>query len=81
MDVSPVLAETVGWLATAVFTASFLFQDATRLRTVQIAGALVWIVYGLLISSLPVVVANVLVFSMACVTTARYHLRSKACRS
>lgn len=80
MDVSPVLAESIGWLATAVFTTSFLFADATRLRTVQIAGAMVWIVYGLLIASMPVVVANVLVFSMACITTARLHLRARACR-
>jgi hypothetical protein len=69
------LIEAVGWIATAVFTMSFLFADVTRLRAVQICGALLWIGYGLLIGSLPVVVANVLVFVVASWTTARYVAR------
>lgn len=78
MNVSPLLVDTVGWVATAVFTASFLFSDAARLRTVQICGAVVWIAYGLLIASPPVVVANVLVFVVACWTTLRYVARTRA---
>ena len=70
-----ILIETLGWTAAAVFTLSFLFADVTRLRAVQICGALLWIGYGALIGSLPVVVANVLVFAVASVTTARYLAR------
>lgn len=72
MSATPVLVDAVGWLATAVFTTSFLFTDMARLRALQIGGALVWIAYGLLIGSPPVVVANVLVFVVAGWTTVRY---------
>ncbi len=65
-----ILIETVGWIATAVFTISFLFADAVRMRAVQICGAILWMGYGLLIGSVPVVVANILVFVVACWTTA-----------
>lgn len=75
---APAFADAVGWLATAVFTASFLFSDMARLRAVQICGAVVWIAYGLLIASAPVVVANVLVFVVASWTTMRYVARMRA---
>lgn len=57
--------DTVGWIATAVFVGSFFFRNPTTLRLVQICGALLWMSYGILIGSLPVIVANVLVFSAA----------------
>ena len=48
------------------------------LRGVQMAGALMWVVYGALIGASPVIVANVLVFGAAAwtVTTARRVPRS-----
>jgi len=49
-----------GWAATAVFAASYFFKQPGRLRLVQAAAA-----YGLLIHSLPVVVANLIVSSLA----------------
>jgi len=54
-----------GWAATAVFAASYFFKQPGRLRLVQAAAASLWIVYGLLIHSLPVVVANLIVSSLA----------------
>ena len=41
------------------------------LRGVQMFGALLWVIYGLLIRASPVIVANVLVFSAAAWTTFR----------
>lgn len=78
MIANEILTEAVGWTATAVVTMSFLFSDVVRLRIVQICGAVLWMSYGLLIGSLPVMVANVLVFVVACWTTARYSARRKA---
>lgn len=63
--------ECVGWAATAVFVASYFFARPAVLRGVQMMGALLWIGYGLLIDSTPVIVANVLVFSAAAWTTFR----------
>ncbi|HME00737.1 MAG TPA: YgjV family protein [Terriglobia bacterium] len=55
----------LGWAATAVFAVSYFFKQPARLRLTQALAATLWIVYGLLIHSLPVVVANLIVSSLA----------------
>jgi hypothetical protein len=59
------MIEYMGWAATAVFVSSYFFERAEVLRLVQMVGAIMWIIYGVLIGALPVIVANVLVFSAA----------------
>jgi hypothetical protein len=59
------LIEYLGWLATAVFVGSYLCKGSAALKRVQMIGALMWVVYGLLIGATPVVAANLLVFSVA----------------
>jgi Trk-type K+ transport system membrane component len=59
------VTQILGWLATAVFVGSYFFSRPAALRAMQMAGALLWIVYGVLIDALPVIAANVLVFSAA----------------
>lgn len=63
MDVS--MIEYLGWAATAVFVSSYFFARAEWLKRVQMVGALMWMTYGFLIGAIPVVVANLLVFSAA----------------
>jgi hypothetical protein len=55
----------IGWIATAVFGASYLFKEPSLLRRVQAGAALLWVIYGLIIHAFPVVVANVVVAGMA----------------
>ena len=55
----------LGWSATFVFVASYFCSRASALRRTQMAGALMWILYGALMKAYPVVVANVLVLSAA----------------
>jgi hypothetical protein len=57
--------EYLGWLATAVFVGSYLCRGSASLKRLQMAGALIWVVYGLLIGATPVVAANLLVFVVA----------------
>lgn len=57
--------EAIGWLATAAFTASYLFREKRRLLGVQVVAALLWLTYGVAIGSRPVIVANVLVAAAA----------------
>jgi hypothetical protein len=57
--------EYLGWGATAVFVGSYFCGRPSVLRGVQMFGALLWVIYGVLINALPVIVANVLVFSAA----------------
>jgi len=63
--------EMLGWVATAVFVASYFFAKPAALRAVQMAGATLWIIYGCLIGAIPVIAANALVFAAAAWTVAR----------
>ena len=59
------MVEYLGWLATAVFVGSYLCKESASLKRMQMIGALLWVVYGLVIGATPVVAANLLVFSVA----------------
>ena len=71
------LADTTGWIATAVFVTSYFFSKPAMLRGFQMAGAVLWMTFGLLIASKPVIVANVLVFSAAAWTLLRERSRTR----
>ena len=58
-------ADCIGWLATVLFAVSYFCRKPATLRRVQGVGALTWMTYGALIHSLPVVVANIIVASVA----------------
>jgi hypothetical protein len=55
------VTEALGWVATVVFVASYFFRRPAALRAVQMCGAALWILYGILIHAMPVVAANALV--------------------
>lgn len=63
--------EYLGWGATAVFVGSYFCLRPSLLRGVQMIGAALWVLYGVLINAAPVIVANVLVFSAAAWTMGR----------
>lgn len=67
----------IGWVATAVFASSYLFNEAATLRKIQAAAACLWIVYGVLIGALPVIVANVIVAGVAVFTAVSTTTRAK----
>jgi hypothetical protein len=55
------MLDAVGWIATAIFSASYFFERPGVLRLIQAAAACLWIVYGVALGALPVVIANVIV--------------------
>jgi predicted cation transporter len=59
------MLDAIGWVATAIFSASYFFRQPAALRRIQAGAALLWVVYGLAIGALPVVVANVIVAAAA----------------
>ena len=59
------LADAIGWTATAVFTASYLTRGPSTLRRVQMAGACLWLTYGLVTQAAPVIGSNILVLGAA----------------
>ena len=68
--------EWVGWTATAAFSASYFCRRPQTLRRVQAVAALLWLSYGVLINSAPVIVANVIVASLAAFSSFRRQPRS-----
>jgi hypothetical protein len=59
------MIEYLGWAATTVFVASYFCTRNRVLKAVQMAGAAMWVGYGLFIGASPVVVANLAVFAAA----------------
>jgi uncharacterized transporter YbjL len=59
------LTDLIGWIATAVFLASYGCKDQKKLRVVQAGAALLWAAYGALIGAVPIIVANLLLAAVA----------------
>ena len=55
----------LGWIATALFAASYFCKTSRAMRRLQAAAALLWVGYGIWINALPVIVANVIVAGLA----------------
>ena len=65
------MIDTVGWAATAVFVSSYFFQRPNALRAVQMVGAAMWIIYGVMLAAPPVIAANALLIGVAAWTVYR----------
>jgi hypothetical protein len=63
------MIESVGWVATAVFAVSYFCRRPAAMRRVQALAAALWIVYGVAIKALPVIVANLVVASVAIISS------------
>lgn len=59
------MVDLLGWVATIIFVASYFTKNSVRLRMIQAFAALLWISYGIVIGSLPVIISNLLVASLA----------------
>jgi len=58
-------ADLIGWAATALFAVSYFCREPRTLRLTQAAAALLWLAYGVALHAAPVIVANVIVASLA----------------
>ena len=63
------MIEWVGWIATAVFAVSYFCRRPAAMRRVQALAATLWIVYGGAIKATPVIVANLVVASIAVISS------------
>ncbi len=57
MEINP--TEIIGYLASLFVLLSFLFKDIRTLRIVNSIGCACFVIYGVLLSSIPVIVTNV----------------------
>jgi hypothetical protein len=72
------MIDLLGWVATAIFAASYFLKQPAQLRMAQAAAACLWIAYGLLLRAAPVVVANLTVATLALVSLRRPHKQAAA---
>lgn len=63
------MLDSIGWVATAIFSASYFFRGASTLRRLQAVAACLWIAYGVAIHAWPVVIANLIVAVAAAATS------------
>lgn len=59
------MSDAIGWLATAIFGISYFVRNQAAMRWVQASAAVCWMLYGVLLHAAPVIVANVIVASLA----------------
>jgi hypothetical protein len=62
MGISPV--ELVGYLASALVVASLAMTSVVRLRIVSLTGSVVFVIYGALLPSVPIIITNAAVAAL-----------------
>lgn len=65
------MRDAIGWLATAVFVASYFAKQSVTLRRIQGVAACLWAAYGVLIHATPVIAANIIVAGVALASSFR----------
>jgi hypothetical protein len=55
----------LGWLATALFAGSYFCKTSRSMRRLQALAACLWVGYGIWMNALPIIVANLIVGSLA----------------
>lgn len=58
------MIQTIGYIATFVTGLSFMMKDIKTLRLVNALGCLIWIIYGELLNSVPIILTNVGIFGI-----------------
>ncbi len=63
-DMLPRMIEAVGYLGSALVITSLLMTRILRLRVISFLGSSVFLIYGLLIGSVPVVITNLVIMGI-----------------
>ena len=56
--------ELIGWLGNVFVVISFLNNDTLKLRSYNLVGASLWLVYGIVAGSFSIIFLNVVVISI-----------------
>ncbi len=72
------MTDVLGWVATAMVVLSYFSRKSRTLRLIQGLGACLWLTYGVLIHSNPVIVANIFVVVAAFGTSLRKPVPARA---
>ncbi len=58
------LSEIIGYLGTVLVLVSFLMKDMKKLRIGNIIGSSTFIIYGLMLNSIPIIITNISIVSI-----------------
>lgn len=58
------MIQIIGYIATFITGLSFMMKDLKTLRLVNALGCLIWIFYGVLLNSIPIIITNVGIFGI-----------------
>lgn len=58
------MIQAIGYLATFITGLSFMMKDIKTLRLVNALGCMIWIVYGALLHSEPIIITNIGIFGI-----------------
>ena len=58
------MIQIIGYIATFITGLSFMMKDLKTLRLVNASGCLVWIIYGVLLNSTPIIITNIGIFGI-----------------
>ena len=58
------MIQAIGYLATFITGLSFMMKDIKTLRLVNALGCMIWIVYGVLLHSEPIIITNIGIFGI-----------------
>ncbi|MCW5953816.1 MAG: YgjV family protein, partial [Propionibacteriaceae bacterium] len=61
---SAVTIEIIGYVASILIVASLAMTSVLRLRTLSLLGSIAYVVYGVLLSAWPIVVANAVIAAL-----------------
>jgi uncharacterized protein with PQ loop repeat len=59
------MVDGLGWVATALFASSYFCKTSSAMRRVQALAALMWVGYGIWMNAPPIIVANLIVATLA----------------
>lgn len=71
------MIETLGYLASLLAVISFLMKDVIKLRIINLTACILFIIYGLLIFSIPVVIVNAVVAVIQIIFISKWYLKHK----
>ena len=63
--------ELIGWIGNTFVIISFLHNDTLKLRSYNLVGASVWLIYGIVANSYSIIFLNIVVISIQAVKITR----------
>lgn len=58
---SPVMIEVIGYVASILIVASLAMTSILKLRTISLLGSIAYVIYGVLLTAWPIVIANAII--------------------